>query len=212
MRIRLADPSRDAIGVAAVYAPVVEETHISFEETAPSPAEMERRMATTLETTPWLVAEDGGIAGYAYAVSHRQRAAYRFSVDISVYLAADRRGQGLGRRMYGELLAILDHQGFVNVYAGVGLPNPASEALHRAIGMTRIGVYEGVGYKRGRWWDVAWYGMRIREPAEPSPEPVPLPRLRQSAESPTRVGPSSLDAGPVVGDDHVRQHQEPIFS
>jgi L-amino acid N-acyltransferase YncA len=74
-------------------------------------------------------------------------------------------------------VAVLSQQGFVNIYAGIALPNPASEALHRSIGMSRIGVFEGVGFKLGRWWDVAWYGMRLSDPIQAAPEPTPLPHL-----------------------------------
>lgn len=179
MRIRPAQPGTDAPAVAAIYRPIVEDTHISFEETAPDPAEMESRMRRTLRQNPWLVAEadNGDVAGYAYAVPHRERPAYRWSVDISAYLDSRHRGLGIGRLLYDELLAILVRQGYRNAFAGVALPNPASEALHRSIGMHRIGVYKGVGHKLGRWWDVAWYGMRLGQGADSPAEPVPFPDL-----------------------------------
>ena len=115
--------------------------------------------------------------GYAYAGRHGERAGYRWSVDISAYVHPDRRGQGVGRHLYDTLLPIIRRQGFVNVYAGISLPNPASVALHEAIGMRLIGVYERVGYKRGAWHDVGWYGMRIAEPSGPPDEPTPPPEL-----------------------------------
>ena len=176
--MRLADPSRDGAGVAAVYRPIVEATAISFEEVAPGPVEMAERMRAILARTPWLVAEeDGALVGYAYAGPHKERAAYRWSVSISAYVAEGWRGRGLGRRLYAELLEVLRRQRFVNVYAGVTLPNPASVALHEAIGMRRIGVYERVGYKRGGWHDVAWFGMRLRDVDGAPAEPIPLPEL-----------------------------------
>lgn len=178
MIVRLADPERDAAGVAEVYRPAVETTVATFEEIAPDAEEMERRMRATLERTPWLIVDDGRtVAGYAYAGPHRERPGYRWAVDISVYVASGLQGRGIGRRVYDELLAILRRQRFVNVYAGVALPNPASVALHEAIGMERIGTYERVGYKLGRWVDVAWYGMRLAEPSANPPEPIPLPDL-----------------------------------
>lgn len=179
MRIRPAHPGTDAPAVAAVYRPIVEDTHTSFEETAPDPAEMHSRMRLALRQNPWLVAEadDDGVAGYAYSAPHRERPAYRWSVDISAYLDPRYRGQGIGRLLYDELLDILARQGYLNVYAGVALPNRASEALHRSIGMHRIGVYERVGHKLGRWWDVAWYGMRLGEGTDAPAEPVPFPAL-----------------------------------
>lgn len=183
LEIRLADPDRDAAAVAAVYRPAVESSPASFEEVAPTASEMARRMRVTLRRTPWLVAVVGGeqIVGYAYAVLHGERASYRWSVDVSAYVAPDRRGQGVGRRLYDALLPILRRQGFVNVYAGIALPNPASVALHESIGMRRIGVYERVGYKLGAWHDVAWYGMRIAEPVGPPDEPLPRPELMAGA-------------------------------
>jgi len=163
--IRLADPERDAAGVAAVYRPAVEDSLASFEERAPDAGEMARRMHTVLERTPWLVAVVAGdVVGYAYAGIHRERAGYRWSVDVSAYVAGGHRGRGLGRALYDRLLPMVRRQGFANAYAGITLPNPASVALHASVGMQVIGIYRRVGWKRGSWLDVAWYGMRLGEP------------------------------------------------
>lgn len=176
--VRLADPAGDADAVAAIYRPAVESSVASFEEVPPSAAEMARRMGVILSRTPWLVMEAGPeIIGYAYAGPHRERPGYRWSVDISVYVASGQQGRGVGRVLYDELLAILRRQRFVNVYAGIALPNPASVALHESIGMRRVALYERVGWKFGAWHDVAWYGMRLSEPAGPPAEPIPLPEL-----------------------------------
>jgi L-amino acid N-acyltransferase YncA len=176
--IRAADPEADAGAVAAIYSEVVTTSAISFEEQSLDREEMARRIRRTLETNPWLVADSNGeVAGYALASSHRKRSAYRWSVDISAYVARDFRGRGIGRLLYDELLVILGAQGYANVYAGIALPNPASEALHRAIGMELIGVYERVGFKLGAWWDVAWYGLRLAEPQGAPADPTPFPRL-----------------------------------
>lgn len=180
MHVRAADPSRDAELVAQIYASAVVDSTISFEEAAPDATEMERRMRAVLAWTPWLVAEgeDGRVVGYAYASRHRERAAYRWSVDISVYVDPVARGRGVGRALYGALLPILRRQRFVNVYAGIALPNPASVALHESIGMSLIAIYEKVGFKAGRWVDVAWYGMRLDGPGDaPPPEPTPMPQV-----------------------------------
>lgn len=180
MIVRLADPSRDAEAVAAIYRPSVETSVASFEEDPPSARVMGERIEATLAWTPWLVAEhpsSGAVVGYAYAGRHRERAGYRWSVDISSYIAAEARGRGIGRLLYDELLRILHRQGFVNVYAAITLPNPASLALHEAIGMRRIGIYERVGYKFGAWHDVAWYGLRLADPTEPPRHPTALPDL-----------------------------------
>jgi phosphinothricin acetyltransferase len=177
-RVRVADPARDAARVAEIYRPYVEETVISFEEVAPTAGQMRSRMESTLAWTPWLVAEeDGRVVAYAYASRHRERAGYRWDVDISVYVEAGAQGRGIGRALYAELLELLRRQRFVNAYAGIALPNDASVRLHRAIGMESIGVYERVGYKFGQWPGVAWFGMRLTEPAEPPLEPIPFPEL-----------------------------------
>jgi L-amino acid N-acyltransferase YncA len=176
--VRLADPEADAAAVAEIYRPAVESSLASFEEVPPTAADMAGRMRTSLERLPWLVAEEEGlVVGYAYAGPHHQRAGYRWSVNISVYVARTHHGRGLGRALYGELLAILRRQGFVNVYAGITLPNPPSVGLHEAIGMRRIGLYERVGFKHGAWHDVAWYHLRLAEPEGDPPEPIPLPAL-----------------------------------
>lgn len=176
--IRFADPDRDAQSVADIYRPSVEAGLASFEEVAPDAAEMHARITATLATMPWLVAEVGGrVAGYAYPGPHHARPGYRWSVNVSVYVAEGRTGRGIGRQLYRELFAILARQGFVNVYAGITLPNDASVALHRSVGMEPIGVYRGVGFKFGAWHDVAWYGLRLTDPPHPPPPPIPLPDL-----------------------------------
>lgn len=177
--LRLADADLDADAVAAIYRQAVESSVASFEEIAPNAAEMGRRIRATLPRTPWLVAEDpdGAVVGYAYARVHRERAGYRWSADVSAYVDAGWQGMGVGRRLYDALIAMLRAQGFVNVYAGITLPNPGSVALHEAVGMRRIGVYERVGYKFGAWHDVAWFGMRLGEPSDPPSEPTPPPAL-----------------------------------
>ena len=177
--IRLADPNRDAEAIAAIYRPAVEDGIASFEAVAPDAQEMAGRMRTTLQRTPWLVAVDADDEpiGYAYASSHAERAGYRWSVNISAYVRSDWQGRGVGRSVYDELIPLLRRQRFVNAYAGIALPNPASVALHEGIGMRRIGVYERVGWKAGAWLDVAWFGMRIAEPSEPPEEPIPLKDL-----------------------------------
>ena len=98
---------------------------------------------------------------------------------MSAYVDPAFQGRGIGRRLYDELLPILRRQRFVNVYAGIALPNPASVALHEAIGMWRIGIYERVGFKFGAWHDVAWYALRLTDPEGVPPEPIPPPELSQ---------------------------------
>ena len=138
--VRLADAMADAEAVAAIYRPVVEGSAISFEERAPDPAEMEQRMARTLERTPWLVAElNRKVVGYAYATQHRDRPAYRWSVEVSVYLAPAATGRGIGKRLVNELLSGLTERGFVNAFAaasGSGVGSPPARRAPRSLGAT----------------------------------------------------------------------------
>lgn len=178
--IRLATPD-DAEQVHAVYAPYCH-TPISFEAVPPGPDEMRRRMVQVLENHPWLVCEkDGEIVGYAYAGRHGECAAYRWSVDTSVYIGQQHRRLGLGRALYTSLLGMLSLQGYVNAYAGVTLPNAASVGLHEAMGFQPVGVYRQVGFKYGTWHDVGWY-QRLHQPMPLHPElPRPLKDVRQTA-------------------------------
>lgn len=149
---------RDAQAVQAIYAPIVALTAISFEEVPPGVEEMAARIADTLVSYPFLVAERAGqVLGYAYAGPHRARAAYRRSVDVTAYVAAEARGQGLGKQLYRDLLAALSDAGYHAAFAGIALPNPASEALHKAAGFELVGIYREVGFKFGKWHDVAWW-------------------------------------------------------
>lgn len=173
--IRLAVPDTDAVAVAEIYRPAVEDGLASFEEVAPDAIAMAARIGATLERLPWLVAELGEeVVGYAYASPHHVRPGYRWSVNVSVYVHDGFSGRGLGRALYDELFALLRRQGFVNAYAGITQPNPASVALHEAMGMRRIAVYERVGWKHGAWHDVAWYALRLADPADPPADPIPI--------------------------------------
>jgi phosphinothricin acetyltransferase len=171
--IRLA-VAGDAAAVAAIYQPFVASTPISFEVDAPDEREMRRRIQETLQAYPWLVYEsDGTVVGYAYATTHRARAAYRWSVDAAVYVDGAHHRRGIGRGLYASLFAILAAQGFFNAYAGITLPNGASVALHEAVGFQPVGTYRQVGYKFGAWHDVGWWQLalhaRSADPAEPAP-------------------------------------------
>ena len=175
LQIRDADPARDAAACAAIYAPSVEAAPTSFEEVPPDAAEMERRIAAAGATHAWLVAEDGGeVVGYAYAVPYQQRPAYRWTATVSVYVAADRVGAGIGRALYRDLFTRLRERGFRMACAGITLPNPASVALHERLGFVRTGVNRAVGWKLGAWRDVGWYQLELAPAPEGRP-PDPLP-------------------------------------
>jgi phosphinothricin acetyltransferase len=171
----------DAAGVAAIYAPIVADTAISFEVEPPSAAEMRRRIHETLTRCPWLVCErDGAVLGYVYASPHHARAAYRWSVDVTVYIHERARRCGVGRALYTALFRLLVKQGFYNAYAGVTLPNPPSVGLHEALGFTPIGVYRHVGWKFGAWHDVGWWALALQAPSPAPAEPIDFPALRSS--------------------------------
>lgn len=164
MTIRTATPD-DAEAIAAIYAPIVANTPISFELEPPSADEMRSRIISTLQRLPWLVSVDdnGDVDGYVYAGRHRERAAYQWSADTSAYVRADRRGRGVGRRLYERLFAELAELGYFQAFAGIALPNDASIALHEALGFEPLGVYRKVGFKMGAWRDVGWWQKALRE-------------------------------------------------
>lgn len=152
----------DGAAVAEIYRPVVESTVASFEDVPPDAIVMAKRIRDTVPTHPWLVlASAGGIAGYAYATRHRERAAYRWSVDTSVYVDAAFRRRGVARALYTTLIPILSAQGFAAAHAAIALPNDASIRLHESLGFQLVGTYRHVGYKLGAWHDVGWWQLRL---------------------------------------------------
>jgi phosphinothricin acetyltransferase len=176
VRVRPAEADRDASACAEIYAPFVIDTPISFEEQPPDENEMRRRIEATTARYPWLVAEDSGrVIGYAYASPHRERAAYRWAVDVAIYVAAGQRRKGVGRALYEALLGRLAQQGFRIACAGITLPNPASVALHEAVGFAPVGVYRRIGWKASAWHDVGWWQCELSAPDDGSPSPPGLP-------------------------------------
>jgi phosphinothricin acetyltransferase len=166
--------------IAAIYAPIVSATVISFETAPPSPEEMARRIETTLAQYPWLVAlVDTRVAGYAYAHAFAQRQAYSWSVETSIYVDSEFRGMGIGRALYDELLGTLRKQGYCRAFAGIALPNAASVALHEAAGFTHIGTYRKVGWKMGAWHDVGWWELDLRPEGEPPGRLIPFVEMRR---------------------------------
>jgi L-amino acid N-acyltransferase YncA len=184
MHIRDADAAADAAACAAIYAPFVSGSATSFEELAPTAETFAARITQTLEAFPFLIADaDGRVAGFAYAGPHRARAAYRWSAEVSVYIDADFRRQGVGRSLYDELLTLLTRQGLTLALAGITLPNDASVALHEAVGFRSVGIYRRVGFKAGAWRDVGWWQLPLGDGDhdsrgdQPPPEPGPPIRL-----------------------------------
>ena len=175
MRLRPAS-SDDAAAIAAIYAPYVTASIVSFETEPPTEEAMRARMELGGGLYPWIVAEDegGAVSGYAYASAFRSRPAYRFAVETSVYLVPEHHGRGLGARLYKSLLATLEAQGFTQAIAAISLPNPASVKLHEALGFVAAGRYAQVGYKMGGWHDVGLWQRPLASAENPSKEPRPL--------------------------------------
>jgi L-amino acid N-acyltransferase YncA len=147
----------DADACAAIYAPYVNDTAVSFELEAPTAAAMAERIEVANRTHAWFVLEDSGrVVGYAYGGPMHRRAAYRWSCEVSVYVESGRRRSGAGRALYEALFARLAERGFRTAIAGMTLPNEASAGLHEAMGFEQIGVYRDIGWKLGAWHDVAW--------------------------------------------------------
>lgn len=164
----------DAAAIAAVYAPYVRDTSISFELEPPDAGEIRRRMRAA-PRLPWLVAtREKQVTGKAYASPHRSRAAYRWAVEVSVYLVPTEHGRGTARRLYEALFEELAALGYVSAYAGITQPNPASTRLHAGLGFTPAGVFRDVGFKN-EWHDVAWWQRALRPPPEQPQEPRTWP-------------------------------------
>ncbi len=169
MTIRFAVPA-DCIAVRAIYAAYID-TPITFECTLPSETAFADRMRGILQTYPYLVAEEAGrIVAYAYASRQREREAYQWNAELSVYVDPVHTSQGIGRALYTALIELLRQQGIRTVYGSVTVPNEKSERLHRAMGFRVLGTFHRTGYKKGRWHDVAWFEKTIA-PYDADPEP-----------------------------------------
>jgi L-amino acid N-acyltransferase YncA len=173
LSVRAAESS-DAAACAAIYAPYVTDTVITFESQPPTEQEMAGRIAAAQRTHAWLVAEDAaGVVGYAYGGPYKERAAYRWACEVSVYLQVGRRRTGAGRALYEALFARLVERGFRTAVAGMTLPNDASVGLHRAMGFEPIGTYRRIGWKHGAWHDVSWTQRPLVEPNDDDPPSEP---------------------------------------
>ena len=152
----------DAQAILRIYRPYVENTAVSFEEKSPDVSEMRKRITTITQSYPWFVCETGHeLLGYAYATSFRARAAYRFTTEVTIYLADNVKGTGVASRLYQTLLDDLASRGFYTAIAVVTEPNPASEKFHQKLGFRKIGVFESVGHKLGRWHNTGWWQKHL---------------------------------------------------
>ena len=181
MIVRHADPDRDGAACAAIYAPYVVGSAVSFEDMAPTAQQFADRIAETSRRYPWLMLEvDGRVAGYACASQHHPRSAYRWAADVAVYVDPAGQGRGAGRRLYEALLDLLRRQRLRSACAGIALPNDASIGLHRALGFEHVGTYRDIGWKAGAWRDVAWWQLQLAPGASGEgtpPEPLDPQRL-----------------------------------
>ncbi len=182
--IRLARTS-DAASILAIYAPYIRDTSITFETEVPGVEDFEKRIGLYLENWPWLVDEtDGIITGYAYASRYRERTAYQWSIECSVYVHDNYHRSGTARNLYSILFAILKVQGFTTVYAVINLPNDRSVAFHESMGFRYFATYEKVGFKLGQWKNVGWWQLQLNDYAGDPKTPVKFseldPVLRQS--------------------------------
>ena len=173
---------RDAEAIARIYAPAITDGVISFELVPPDASEMSRRMLAIQRQYAWLVYEESkSVLGYVYASVHNERAAYRWSVDVTAYIRGDAHRRGIGRALYSALFEILVLQGYRTACAGITLPNTASVKMHAAMGFKEVGIYHDVGYKFGKWHDVGWYERSLAAHVLEPPEPVPFPDLAGSS-------------------------------
>ena len=160
----------DARGILDLYEPYVLETNITFETMLPNLDEMEHRIQE-YSKLGFLVCEQAGIIiGYAYASKHRERAAYQWCCEVSVYVHENHHGQQIASKLYSDLIAILRSCGYVNAYAVITLPNSKSVKFHESMGFQPVGIYKSIGFKLGQWCDVGWWGLKIYEPSG-NPEP-----------------------------------------
>lgn len=179
--IRLATP-KDGAAILEIYKWYIENTAITFETEVPSVEAFEQRIENTLTRFPWLVCEiDGVVAGYAYASKHRERAAYQWSADLSVYVNEKYHRRHIAKALYTVLEHILKLQGYYTAFAGVTTPNPKSEAFHTAYGFEAIGVFENVGYKLGQWRGVKWFRYVITGYGEEPVAPKAFPEVKDTA-------------------------------
>ncbi len=168
----------DAAEVLEIYRPYIENTNITFEYFVPGLSEWKKRINDYTQQFPWLVAEcDGKIAGYAYASKHRERVAYSWCCESSVYLSEEFQGRGIAKVLYERLFEILKKQGYINVYAILTSPNPASEKFHETFGFYDVGKFHKAGFKFGEWHNTRWMQLHLRNHDIPPKEIIPFSEL-----------------------------------
>lgn len=168
----------DAAPILDIYAPYIENTSFTFETEVPSINAFKERIDGYLQSWPWLVCEiDDVIAGYAYGTKHRERTAYQWSLESSVYVHDDYQRGGVAKALYTALIDILKLQQFRNLYAVINLPNEKSVAFHENLGFTYFATYKNVGYKLGRWKNVGWWELQLNEYSMEPAAPIKFPEI-----------------------------------
>ncbi|HET7118506.1 MAG TPA: GNAT family N-acetyltransferase [Hanamia sp.] len=162
----------DAGEVLEVYKPYVLNTIITFEYEVPAIDEFLQRIKANITDYPWLVCQHGNkIIGYAYAGLHRYRTAYQWSCESSVYLLPEFHRKGIASILYETLFSLLRIQGYINVYAGISLPNEKSVGFHQSYGFKKVGIYKKIGYKFDKWHDVEWFQLQLQKHIDNPPIP-----------------------------------------
>ncbi|MES2304577.1 MAG: arsinothricin resistance N-acetyltransferase ArsN1 family B [Gemmatimonadota bacterium] len=161
----------DADALARIYNHYITDTIVTFEEEPIDGAEMAARLADVVAARlPWIVAEEGGVVvGYAYASRWKARVGYRFSVESTIYLAQAATGKGIGTALYQSLLDLLREGPTHLVIGGIGLPNPASVALHERLGFEKVAQFKEVGIKFGTWIDVGYWQLKLKPESDRGP-------------------------------------------
>ncbi len=176
----------DVESLLNIYKPFIETTAFTFETTVPSVEEFAARIQSYTEKYPWLVAEDEGkVIGYAYASKHRDREAYQWCVESSVYVMEEYHHSGIASKLYTQLFNLLKTCGYINVYAGITLPNPKSQSFHLRMGFEEIGIYKNIGYKLGKWHDVIWMAKVINDHSQNPEAPEKFNKEQNVEESDT---------------------------
>lgn len=161
----------DAMDILEIYVPYITDTVITFETEVPTIEEFIARIERIKNKYPYLVCEiDGKVVGYAYASRHSERSAYKYSVDVSIYVKADSQSKGIGKVLYTHLFKVLQEYNYYTAYAGITLPNDKSIGLHKHFGFAEVGRYHNVGYKNGKWLDVIWLEKPLKEYDTPKKE------------------------------------------
>lgn len=177
--IRLAT-EKDSEGILNIYGPYVLNTSFTFETELPSVPDFAKRINDYLNNWPWLVCEiNGMITGYAYGGKYRERTAYQWCVESSIYIHDDFQKAGVGRALYETLIEIFKQQGFRNVYAVINLPNEKSVSFHESVGFKHFATYEKVGYKLGKWKNVGWWQLSINEYGDEPAPPIKFSELNK---------------------------------